>query len=189
MDLYRVAVLLVVALSLCRTAHAQTAPDFLAADIFGGVGALAKATPTENPEGAGAVGWTVGGTVRIRPWWGLKGDVVRTHDDNARQFQYVGGLEVASPISGEFGSRGFAHVLAGYIRNRSRQGVLEGSPEVVMGAGFDTLFVFRMEFDYVRLNLPSLPKNNARILVGGVLPLCFTGCRPDGEDGIHIGRP
>jgi hypothetical protein len=60
------------------------------------------------------------------------------------------------------------------------------SREIVVGAGVDALYVVRFQFDYVRMNLAGLPKNNARVFAGGVLPLCFRGCRAFDKDGLNL---
>jgi hypothetical protein len=57
----------------------------------------------------------------------------------------------------------------------------------VVGAGFDA-FLFRMQFDYVRTDLPLVPRNRLRVFIGGLVPLCFRGCRPEWEDGIPVTR-
>lgn len=191
MNCYRVFTCLLVALSLCTTAQAQSVPDFLALDVFGGLAGLGGATtPPGEEEKASPHGWNLGTTVRFRPWLGLKGEMVRTHDGyGGRQAQYVGGIEVASAYSGASWYRGLAHALVGSVRNRARDGSFDQGPELVLGGGFDLLVMVRMQFDYVRMSVLGLPKNNGRIYFGGVLPLCVTGCRREGQDGIPVRKP
>ena len=191
MNCYRVFGCLLVALSLCATAQAQSAPDFLALDVFGGLAGMGGPTrPPGEEEKRSPLGWNLGTTVRFRPWLGLKGELVRTRDGyGGRQAQYVGGIEVASAYSGASWNRGFAHALVGSVRNRARDGSSDQGLEVVLGGGFDTIAMLRMQFDYARMSVLGLPKNNGRIYLGGVLALCVTGCRAEGQDGIPVRKP
>ena len=192
MNCYPVFTCSVVALFLCATAQAQAQnrPDFLALDVFGGLAGLGRSAAPTGQEQKGAIGWNVGTTVRFLPWLGLKGELARTHDDyDGRQVQYAGGVEVASPYDGEFATRSFAHALTGSVGHHAWDGSSDRGPELVFGGGVDTLGFFRMQFDYVRMNVIGLPKNNARIYFGGVLPLCVTGCRDEDKDGIRVGNP
>ena len=97
---------------------------------------------------------------------------------------------ITSPShDGEFATRSFAHALTGSVGHHAWDGSSDRGPELVFGGGVDTLGFFRMQFDYVRMNVIGLPKNNARIYFGGVLPLCVTGCRDEDKDGIRVGNP
>jgi hypothetical protein len=50
------------------------------------------------------------------------------------------------------------------------------SLEFVVGGGLD-IFIFRLQGDYVRMNVPGFPKNNGRFFGGVAIPLCLRACR------------
>jgi hypothetical protein len=170
----------------------------LAVDIFGGYashvgyGSADEAT-VEN--GNRFQGWDLGASLRPLPWLGLTGTVSRTSKDDTRIMHYLGGPRLMSSYGGNYyGLRGFVHVLLG-----AGSVSVAGQPsstglEVLAGAGFDW-YVVRMQLDYLRL--PSgvretsgtpAQQNQMRLMVGGVLPLCFSGCRPNDVDGIDLSR-
>ena len=157
-------------------------PAFLGADVFGGFPVLVQ--PVDDESQLSFTGWEAGGTVRLRPWWGVKGTIARTSGDRYRQWQYLGGTEV-NHSKLNLGARYFAHALVGYITERAPDGTSPGSAEFVVGGGFDYSFL-RVQLDYARGALPDRSKNNLRVFLGGVVPLCFSECRPDDQDGIPI---
>jgi len=58
----------------------------------------------------------------------------------------------------------------------------------VFGGGMDA-FLFRMQVDYVRLNLNGVEKGNARVFLGAVVPLCLGACS-ESKDVFNVsGRP
>ena len=186
----RVWLLTATLLWISAVAHAQSqapaGPTFVAADFFGGLSVISISGEEDE---IAAKGWEVGSTLRFQPWWGIKAGFARTKRPDSHQWQYLGGLEVATKhgLSGNAVGRGFAHALVGYIKERATDGGgSKGSPELVLGAGLDVLFFFRLQVDYARVNLPTRSKNNVRVFVGGVVPLCFKGCDANWEYGIPI---
>jgi hypothetical protein len=157
---------------------------FLGVDFFGG-GAVfdievAPATETEKGKTVGW-GWDAGATVSygVR-WMGITGTFgSQPVAESGSAYHLVVGPRVSSPwaVWGDLGGRFFAHALGGLVRTR---GVTpsQSSAEWVLGGGIDIL-LFRLQFDYVRLNLNGVDRNNVRGFVGGVVPLCFRGCSDD----------
>ena len=170
-----------------RPAVAQPAVSYLGVDVFGG---LAPHTRNNAPEDAESFnGWGVGGTVRFLPWLGATGTYGQSKSDSLRLRHVLAGATVTSRFCCEYWVRPFAQVLAGTVQARPAGGGLsESGLELVAGAGFDFFAFGRFQIDYVRLNLEGpaaapMGKNNLRLWVGGVVPLCFRGCRPDSSDG------
>jgi len=199
------------ATALCLSAHFAGAasaqpvtnarPEFFAVDVFGGWvdfgGERSDGESSGTPPRLGK-GWSAGATWRWQPRIGVRTEVAQTLGDTGRSWQYLGGISLNSsydmgqsdPGGGVYrpgtGLRGFAHALAGYVRDSTGDGGGNGGAEVMAGAGFDWLF-FRLEADYVRVGLDSRPKNGSRVFVGGVLPLCFRSCSQNDGDGLIVG--
>ena len=168
------------------TPVASTPQRFLGLDLFGGVMGLGSGKESDDGEsGFDGTGWEVGGTVRFRPWLGVTGTFARTTSDaGERLYHFLAGPRVNTDIGGEFGSRAFAHVLLGGTSARGPSAA--GGYELVIGGGFDTFAVMRLQFDYVRVRSGRDYRNGARSFFGGVIPLCFRGCRPGAADGFEI---
>ena len=122
-------------------------------------------------------GWEAGATVRFaRRWLGVTGAVSRTSRDQLVIRHFLVGPHLATSY-GE--GRLFAHALFGHARFEASTVASRSGFELVVGSGVDLVGgVFRIEFDYVRVNLEGVPKNDGRLIVGAVIPLCFVGCRP-----------
>ena len=172
-------------LMLPRGAYAQTASaaTFLGVDISGGY--AGRSLPGDL---VGRLhGWNAGVAVRVQPWLGFKGDVTHTSHAEASQTMYVGGVIVTSPYDGDFGVRSFAHAMIGAAGGSFRGVTAPYRPALVVGAGFDFLYVVRFQVDYVRSELlPGQPDNGLRAMVGGVLPMCFRRCGDKDRDGINL---
>ena len=161
--------------------------DFLALDLVaGGMGSGNTQTSDDDSSGFGATGWEVGGTVRFRPWLGVSSTFARTSAETGeRMYHYLVGPRVNTDIGGQYGSRAFAHVLVG-ATSANGTPVSRGGYELVVGAGFDTFAVTRLQIDYIRSRTGGEYTNGARAFFGAVIPLCFRGCRPHGADGFTI---
>ena len=154
---------------------------FLGLDLFGG-GAqlqneLAPATDTEKATYP-HWGWDAGATVSYGvPWLGISaafGHQAVAEDWGA--YHLLAGPRVTSPwlINDNVGLRAFAHALAGFART-SGAAPSQSSAEWVVGGGVDIL-LFRVQVDYVHLNLNDVKGGFARVFLGGVVPLCLRAC-------------
>jgi hypothetical protein len=168
---------------------ASSGMPFLGVDLFGGamgLGTSGDSTTEGGTDGEfSGSGWEVGGTVRFRPWLGITGSLARTSEAGHSAYHYLAGPRVSSGYGGEFGSRLFAHALAGWAKSGSSV-TPDSGYELVLGAGFDGLVFLRLQFDYVRLPFGDGHKNGFRGFFGGVVPLCFRACRPDNADGFEV---
>jgi hypothetical protein len=174
--------------SLAATGWAQeparpavSAPDksgrLLALDIFAGavVGSATTETPNSGEESNtddDMTGWEVGATVLYgKRWLGIRSAVGRATILDVPVWQIAAGPEV---YIGNAYARWLAHALVGVATTSgvtpSRSGVVG-----VVGGGLD-FFIFRLQGDYVLLNLDGLPKHYGRAFAGVVLPLCFRAC-------------
>jgi hypothetical protein len=177
-----------------RVVSASGKPErYLALDVFGGYaggyeGPQASTREQEEAESLGA-GWDVGATISVGVRWiGITGTFGRVGFSDMRTYQVLVGPRFTTPwaIAGSSAARLFGHVLAGYV-TAGGPTPTNGGAEWIVGGGVD-LFLFRVQGDYVRMNLPGLPRNNGRVFVGGVVPLCFRACRE--SDGFNLsGRP
>jgi hypothetical protein len=184
-------------LTPARPAAAQAVPDrLLAVDVIGGGVPHPDPTPgEEEPDKFAPMGgWQVGSSLRFlnrARWLGVAASYARHSNDEVAVRDVLIGARATSPwlTGNEAIVRGFAHALIGHASARPKAaGQPSGSsPELVVGAGFD-VFLFRMQFDYVRTDLPLVPRNGLRVFIGGFVPLCFRGCRPEWEDGIPVRR-
>jgi hypothetical protein len=181
-----------------RPAAAQAGPDrLLALDVIaGGIPHPDPQEPGEaDPDDFVAMGgWQVGSSLRLfnrARWFGVAASYGSHSNEEVAARDVLVGARATSPwlIGNEAMFRGFAHALVGYASARPRAaGQPSGSsPELVLGGGFD-IFLFRMQFDYVGSDLPLVPRNRLRVFIGGFVPLCFRGCRPEWEDGIPVRR-
>jgi hypothetical protein len=160
-----------------RSADAQANPGatFLALDVFaGGAGYGSKV-----PEGDGAAktttatGWDLGGTVRVGyRWVGITGTLGNGTIASVPTYSVMAGPRF---FIGEPGARWIAHTLVGVVGTRGAAPSQTGT-QFVAGGGLD-LFVLRFQFDYARVNLAALPKNNFRGFIGLVIPTCLRDCR------------
>ncbi len=179
-------------LLLSRPAAAQpnssSSPEggFFAVDLFGGTHPESSRSELPNPPSA-TYGWEIGSTVRFARHLGIYGGVGRVRTPERDWITHVQvGPRVSSPLGPLTDLRGFAHVLIGRASSRFSSGVTADSIELLAGGGLDALNVFRIQLDYVRRDLPSFPRHNARLLFGVAIPLCFQGCRPG--DGFAVSR-
>ena len=188
------AVMLIVLLPAVSAAQepappAASAPDkperLLALDIFGGWSGCCAAVETpgtgEESNKIGGNGWEVGATVLYgKRWLGIKSTVGRTTIFDVPVWQVTAGPQV---YYGKAYGRFLAHALVGFS---TTSGVTPSQSSVmwVLGGGID-LFILRLQGDYVRLSLDGVEKNNSRVFVGLVLPLCFRACEDHYE---AIGR-
>jgi hypothetical protein len=166
----------------------QTGPKAL--DLFaGGVGVdQHDSSGSSDPERAVvAWGWEAGASARFRPWLGLVGAGGTQIIDGRSVWHLSAGPQVMTPIdvSRYYGSRLFAHSLIGYARTLDAAAGAGGA-ELVIGGGADIFVFVRLQVDYVRTFVEGLPANNGRVLIGGVVPLCWGDCR-NGE-GIKVTR-
>ena len=180
-------------LCLATPIFAQGPPPF-GADVFGG---WVMGPPP--PEDAGAVdefrnpgGWQVGATLRRGErlqWLGVTGKYTSGSNDQVRLRDVLGGVSVTSPfaIGNDFGVRAFAHALGGAVWSRLPSGVSDSAPAFALGGGVDFLFV-RLQGDWIKSNVTGTPGSFSRAFLGGVVPLCFAGCRPEWKDGIPVRR-
>ena len=170
---------------------AVSAPDkperLLALDIFGGWSGCCAAIETpgtgEESNKIGGNGWEVGATVLYgKRWLGIKSTVGRTTIFDVPVWQVTAGPQV---YIGKSYARWLAHALVGFSKT---SGVTPSQSSVmwVAGGGLD-LFILRLQGDYVRLSLDGVEKNNFRLFVGVVLPLCFRACGDYYESGV-IGK-
>ena len=182
----------------CTAQPIATTPGFAAVDIFGiftsHVGYGSADAPTEE-ERARFNGWDLGTSFRPLPWLAVTGTVGRTWNGDTRLMHYVAGPRVTTSYGGNYyGVRSFAHFLAGAASGRSADLPADTGLEIVAGGGFDFWYVLRMQFDYVRLPILTGPggiplkRNQVRIALGGVVPFCFRGCRPNDVDGINLSK-
>ncbi len=155
---------------------------FLGLDVFVGGAAYALENPPRNEEGEvedawGKYGWDAGATLTVGPaWLGITGTLGSHPVENVSIFHVLAGPRLTTGWAvAELAGRGFAHALVGVARTSAANTSQTGG-ELVLGAGMDIMF-FRIQGDYVRLNVPGVPKNNQRIFVGAVVPMCFRGCR------------
>ena len=171
---------------------------FLAIDPFAGFVGHGTASATSGDEqaeesGIGFRGWEAGATVRVARWFGITGSYARTSGNGFRLHHYFGGPQFSTAYAGQ-GVRGFAHVLLGAVVASSPTAPSETAPELVIGGGFDAFGFLRLQLDYLRSNVHLstsqglAPRNQIRMFLGAVVPLCLRSCRPDGWDGIDISR-
>jgi hypothetical protein len=157
---------------------------FLGLDVFGGGMGVGSAADSSSGADFSSNGFEVGGTLRVLHWLGFTGSFGRTSDDLDRHLQhYLAGPRVTSGYGG-LGVRTFAHALAGWASNRSPSPTASSGYELLIGGGFDSFGVMRLQFDYARLPIDGHHRHGLRGFFGGVLAICFRGCRPDGADGM-----
>ena len=171
---------------------AVSAPDkierFLALDIFGGavVGSATTETPDtgeESDKDDDMTGWEVGATFLYgKRWLGIKSTVGRATILDVPVWQVTAGPQV---YIGKANARWLVHALVGFA---ATSGVTPSRSSVVgvVGGGLD-LAIFRLQADYVLLNLDGLQKNYGRAVVGVVLPLCLRTCG-DYYEPVSFGR-
>lgn len=70
------------------------------------------------------------------------------------------GPRFTTPYVGDLGVRGFAHVLAGVARTTGGESP-QTKPEFLVGGGLDVFIFWRLQIDYLRVNLNRLPKNRS----------------------------
>jgi hypothetical protein len=162
-----------------KTAGAQSGPPgrFLAFDVFvGGAGyqsKLPKADDAATKETVRSGGWDLGGTVRVGPRWvGITGAIGTETIANVPTYHLAAGPRF---YLGEPGARWVAHALVGIVGTRDAAPSQTG-PQLTLGGAWD-IFILRLQYDYVRLNLAGLPKNNSRFFGGVVIPFCLRACR------------
>jgi hypothetical protein len=174
--------------------YAQTPPSPFGADVFvgGATGPshLQKLTPEELKKHT-HVGWQIGTGLRTglrTQWLQWTANYGSAGNEDVHLSEVLGGVRALSPWieGGETAVRGFAHTLVGPSWARGPLGATR-SMEFVAGGGFDVLLL-RMQFDYVRTAHAEVHRNEYRMFVGGFLPLCFSGCRPEWKDGIPVLR-
>jgi hypothetical protein len=184
----------VMSLSSMPAVRAQSAPPPFGADVF--IGGIPRPdAPKEGeeiPEFPGMGGWQVGASLRRgtrTQWLGWTGSYGSHANDDVRVRETLGGVRFTTPwvFGNSTAVRGFAHVLGGYAWSRPTIGDAQQAPTLVAGAGFD-VFLFRLQVDYVRNNLAQVPRHSTRGFLAAVVPICFSGCRPDWEDGIPLKR-
>jgi hypothetical protein len=168
--------------------------SFLGLDIFAGAAQYQLKNPPKGEDGKvenafGKYGWDLGTTVNIGVRWvGITGTVGHHTIENIPTFHVLAGPRFTTDwaFTHTAAGRAFAHVLAGVVRTAGQTPSTpsENGPEVVVGGGFD-LFLFRCQFDYVRLGLDRLPRNNFRLFLGGVVPVCLRGCN-ENQDLIDL---
>lgn len=175
------------AMMLPAVAQAQTAaPAFTALDLSGGYSSRGI---DQDDEQLTMGGWNASATLRVLPWLGFKADVARLSNDAGRQSMYVGGVAVTSEYFAPYMSRVFAHAMAGTAGGSFHGAPVPYGPAFVTGAGFDFLGFGRFQVDYVRADVaPGQSPHGVRGMIGGVVPLCFRGCRGGAIDGIDLSR-
>lgn len=155
---------------------------FLALDLAAGV---IPAIREQTSEGAGRwaiKGWNVDGTVRLAPWFGVVGSVVKSSSYDRPAVHALGGVRVmtrffaAPPVL----IRPFAHVLVGRVSPRDNG---SSGNVLVAGGGWD-LLLLRVQFDYIGTSVAEV--DAFRALIGAVVPLCFSRCRD--SDGFALGK-
>lgn len=152
-------------------------PKFLGLDLFGGGGAYQrKKTQDGSVEKATSdIGWDLGATVLTHVRWvGITGTIGQTISENIKTTNVLFGPRF---YIGNPGARWIAHALVGFARTTGSTSP-HTSAEVVLGGGLD-IFIFRLQGDYVRMDVPGFPKNNARFSGGVAIPLCLRACRHD----------
>ena len=171
----------------------------MALDIFGGAAVhsgYGSADAQTEEARAEFVGWDVGASVRPLPWLGITGAIGRTWQGETRIMHYLAGPRFTTSYGDNYyGVRGFAHVLVGVAAATAADLPTQTGMEIAVGAGFDIWGMVRFQFDYLRLpgnvRTPgghALQQNQVRGVVGGVLPLCFRGCRPNELDGLDLSK-
>jgi len=192
------------AAGVAARADAQAQPSvgsngFMAVDIFGGYAThrgYGSAEALDEEDRQDFDGWEVGASVRPQPWLGVTASIGRTWQGENRVMHYLAGPRFNTSYAGNYyGFRGFAHVLLGMGSVSAASAQAQSGFELVAGAGLDVWYVARIQFDYLRLpdgvlraSGTPLPVNQVRVMVGGVVPLCFRGCRPHDADGITLSR-
>ncbi len=170
---------------------AQPSPNPFGADVF--VGGFPRPDPVEGeevPEYPDMGGWQVGASIRRGvkwQWLGWTGSYGSRSNDDVRVRDALGGVSATSPwlLGGEGLVRAFGQALGGYAWSQTALGLHDSAPMFVAGGGFD-IFFFRLQVDYVRTQLTGVDENYGRGFLGGMVPLCFTDCRPEWEDGIPL---
>ena len=190
-SLARVITMAVVfSVSVEAAATAQTDP-FLAIDAYAGF--LGHRTPSgdqERVDETGFRGFEVGSSVRFAPRMGIKVAASRTTANQSRVVQFAVGPELTTSYTST-GVRAFTHLLAGAASVRPSEGSSTWTAALVAGAGFDTFYVVRLQFDYLWLNLAApesttVGRHQLRVFIGGVVPMCLRRCRPDYGNGIDL---
>lgn len=149
-------------------------------DIFGGYSALSVDLGEQNEEGedVNTMFHGVGGGVTARfipglPWLGITGAVSQNWKDDVRFTHYRVGPSVTSSYTSSYFSRGFAYALFGRSRLRLPDAPSESVNAINVGAGLDMFAIVRLQFDWVRMDLPGYPSNNLGFFAGVVIPLCI----------------
>ena len=118
---------------------------------------------------------------------GIESDITRLSNDAGHQSMYVGG-SVNSAYFAPCMSRVFAHAMAGAAGGSFRGASVSYGPAFVTGAGFDFPGFGRFQVDYVRADVGAgQSPHGLRGMIGGVVPLCFRGCRGS-SDGLDLSR-
>jgi hypothetical protein len=139
------------------------------------VGSATTETPDtgeESNKDDDMTGWEVGATVLYgKRWLGITSAVGRATILDVPVWQITAGPQV---YIGKANARWLLHALVGYA---TTSGVTPSRSSVVgvVGGGLD-LAIFRLQADYVLLDLDGLQRNYGRAFVGVVLPLCFRAC-------------
>lgn len=200
--MHRVAYAFALSLFVAAPSSAQPATQtagFRAVDIFGGFATHIGYGTADRPNGPGGDrfnGWDVGASFRPLPWFGITGTIGRTWHGDTAVMHYLAGPRVGTSYGGNYyGVRLFAHVLAG-VGSVSAPGLQTATGvEIAAGAGFDVWYVVRIQGEYRRLPHAAtgsagavLKQNQVSVFLGGVIPLCFRGCRPNDVDGINMAK-
>jgi hypothetical protein len=113
-------ILIVAALLLISPAAGSAQQErFLALDVFGGVIVPRHSdNGTESESSRWAIaGWDAGASLRVVRWLGLTAAGGRQTVTNVPAHHFLGGPRVTTSY-GDYGMRGFAHVLVGVARAR-----------------------------------------------------------------------
>lgn len=182
-------VVAIVILTASSQAVAQDQPPVVGADVFAG-GVPDPSKDEENSVERDLAGWQLGASLRAGrklQWLGWTGTYGRYSNDDVHVSEVLAGVRVTTPftMSGDYAVRLFAHALGGSMSSTAQAGVRDRGPSFVLGGGVDMLF-FRIQLDWVHASVAGVLSNAPRAFVGGVVPLCFSGCRPDSQDGFPV---
>ena len=179
MNQITLCVAIVLSLSWLGQASPQTSvdsdPRFLAVDVLGAWNRYVVTAAEVAGDDRVFHGWAAGATVRYsKPWFGIRADVGRTARGEERINHLLIGPQLTTPYGSVSGVRVFAHALVGraFLQLPTAS---SSALELVVGGGVQGLV--HVEFGYVRRDLhPSIPEHDGRLLVGAVVPLCFSRC-------------
>jgi hypothetical protein len=164
---------------------ADASPTFLAFDVSAGIGVADGKASADNPatEVGPTVGWNLGASLRLGVRWaGVAATFGHDPIEGTPAYHLLAGPRF---YIGRPGSRWIAHALVGVAG--TRDAAPRTGSEFVLGGGLE-FFIFRLGFDYARVNLAGLPKNNGRGFFGVVIPFCVQACGdkdvPSGGFGV-----